>query len=424
MKVLLVQSWLGGCEPPVFPLGLSCLKASLPGHDVRIFDLNTAAQPFAQLRELVASFQPELTGISLRNIDSTNKRTVVFYYPHLKEAVSAVKAASAAPLVVGGSGFSMFAREIMEDEPRIDLGVFLEGERTFALLLQNLDRPGSVPSVYYRAEGAVRFSGPGEQVDLDAAPFPDRDAVALDAYAGLPEGIGVETKRGCLLDCLYCIYGFLNGKKLRLRSPGRVVDEVETLAGRHGVRRFTFVDSVFNIPQRHAEEVCRELVRRGVRAEWSAWFNEKSLTPEFLELAREAGCRNVILSPDGFSDEVLRRCGKNIRMADIRRSYEAVKAVDGFEVSYNFFKNPPGQSFGAFVALLAFVTRARRELGRRVHFEFNAIRVEPHTRLLETAIAEGQVREGQSLLYPRYYTQRRTRLVERLFNAMLRLKGR
>jgi anaerobic magnesium-protoporphyrin IX monomethyl ester cyclase len=424
MRVLLVQSWLGGAETPVFPLGLSCLKAALAGHEVRVFDLNTAARPFEELRELVAAFRPEVTGVSLRNIDSTNKRTVVFYYPYLKEAVAAIRAGAPTRIVAGGSGFSMFAREIMADEPGIDLGVLLEGERTFPLLLENLDRPGAVPSVFYRDAGEVRFSGPGAQVDLDAVPLPDRGAVAVGAYTGFPEGIGVETKRGCILDCVYCIYGFLNGKKLRLRSPAKVVDEIEALVGRHGVRRFTFVDSVFNIPQRHAEEVCRELVRRGVRAEWSAWFNEKNLTREFLELAREAGCKNVILSPDGYSDAILERCGKNIRMADIRRAYEALKAVDGLEVSYNFFKNPPGQSFGAFLALAAFFVRAKRELGRRVHFEFNSIRIEPHTRLYATAVAEGFVREGESLLHPKYYTQRSTRLVERLFDALLRLKGK
>lgn len=123
MKVLLVQSYLGSSESPVFPLGLSCLKAALVGHDVRVFDLNTATRPFEELRELLSVFRPQVAGISLRNIDSTNKRNVVFYYPHLKEAVAAVKDASLAKVVVGGSGFSMFAREIMEDLPSIDLGL-------------------------------------------------------------------------------------------------------------------------------------------------------------------------------------------------------------------------------------------------------------------------------------------------------------
>lgn len=424
MRVLLVQSWLGGAETPVFPLGLACLKSALAGHEVRVFDLNTAARPFDELRALVAAFRPDVTGISLRNIDSTNKRVVVFYYPYLKEAVTAVREASAAPIVVGGSGFSMFAHEIMADEPRIDFGVFLEGERAFPRLLESLERPAAVPSVYYREAGVVRFSGPGEQVDLDTVPLPDRTAVGLEAYAGFREGVGVETKRGCALGCIYCIYGFLNGKRLRLRSPARVVDEVEQLVGRHGVRRFTFVDSVFNLPLHHAEAVCRELARRKLGVEWSAWFNERNLSRELLELARDAGCRSVILSPDAFSDACLQRCGKNIRVEDIRRSFELFKMVDGFDVSYNFFKNPPGQSLGAFLALAGFVARARRALGRRVHFEFNAIRIEPHTGLHRTAVEEGFVREGESLLYPRYYSQRSTRSIERLLDALLRLKGK
>ena len=45
----------------------------------------------------------------------------------------------------------------------------------------------------------------------------------------------VVDERGCVLDCVYCIYGFLNGKTLRLRTPARVVDEIESLVGNHGV---------------------------------------------------------------------------------------------------------------------------------------------------------------------------------------------
>ena len=55
------------------------------------------------------------------------------------------------------------------------------------------------------------------------------------------------------LDCIYCIYGFLNGKELRLRKPTKVVDEIEILVKNRGVERFTFVDAVFNIPNDHAE---------------------------------------------------------------------------------------------------------------------------------------------------------------------------
>lgn len=422
MKVLLVQSYLGGNEQLVYPLGLACIKSTLSEHDVRIFDTNTSTMPFNDFRKIITDFEPEVVGISLRNIDSTNKRKVVFYYSHLKETINTIKTSTGAKIVIGGSGFSMFAREIMEDEPRIDYGVALEGEKTFPDLLLNLDRPENVKSVFYRKNGKIVFSGDGEQIDLNSAEFPDRKSVPLTDYKKVPEGIGIETKRGCILNCIYCIYGFLNGKRLRFRDPVRVVDEIESLVKGYGLERFTFVDSVFNIPLKHAEEICREIIRRGLKVSWSAWFNDKELTKEFVELVRDAGCRNIILSPDGFSDRTLQKLGKNIHKEDILKAYRILKDIEGFDVSYNFFKNPPGHSIWTFLSLLYFFISAKKEMGKRVHFEFNSIRIEPHTKLYALAVEEGVIKQRENLLYPSYYTNRSTWYIERLFNLALDMK--
>ena len=424
MKVLLVQSYLGGNEPLVYPLGIACLVSVLREHEVSVFDLNTSSLPFDGLREIITSRTPDLVGLSLRNIDSTNKRRVVFYYQYLRETIDVIRSCTNAKIVIGGSGFSMFSREIMEDEQRIDYGIAREGEHAFPKLLDNLGDPEKVPSVYFRRNGTLMFTGPGQQLDLNSASLPDRKSVSLDAYLAVPEAVGIETKRGCALGCVYCIYGFLNGKKLRLRDPERIVDEIELLANEHGLRRFTFVDSVFNIPQNHAETICREIIRRELKTTWSAWFNEKGLTREFVELAREAGCRNVILSPDGFSDQTLRKLGKNITMKDIRDSYQVLKGLDGFEVSYNFFKNPPGQSLGVFLSLLRFTLQAKRDLGPRVHFEFNSLRIEPNTKLYDIARSEGIIPDGENLLYPKYYTNKKTAYIEKMFNRLLQLRGK
>ena len=61
---------------------VTALAASLPGHAVRAFDPNVAgADPMAGLAQFLRDFSPELTGISLRNIDSTNTRINVSYLP-------------------------------------------------------------------------------------------------------------------------------------------------------------------------------------------------------------------------------------------------------------------------------------------------------------------------------------------------------
>jgi hypothetical protein len=93
------------------------------------------------------------------------------------------------------------------------------------------------------------------------------------------------------------------------------------------------------------------------------------------------------------------------------------------EICYNFFKNPPGQTLGAFAGLLRFFVSAKLKLRKRIHFEFSSLRVEPHTRLHAIAMKEGAVRPDDDLLYPRPYTNRRTIYIEWLFNLLLRLKG-
>ena len=148
----------------------------------------------------------------------------------------------------------------------------------------------------------------------------------------------------------------------------------------------------------------------------------KIIEGDFVELVRDAGCDNIILSPDGFSEIVLKRLGKNITKKDIIKSYNILKGLDGFEVGYNFFKNPPSQSFLAFISLIIFYIKAKLQMKGRVHFEFNSLRIEPHTRLYRIAIEEGFVKEGASLLHPNYYTNPRTRYIEKFFNALLKLK--
>jgi radical SAM superfamily enzyme YgiQ (UPF0313 family) len=434
MKILLVQSWLGGDGPPVYPVGLACLAASLSGHAVSCFDPNVAAEPLAGLTARIREFGPDLVGVSLRNIDSTNTRVNVSYLSPFALVVETVRREFAGPLVVGGSGFSMFADRIMADFPAIDYGVALEGERTFAALAATLDRPkgpdgpapdvAGLPSLHYREGGAVRFTGPAPASPLADLPSPDFSVLPVAPYATVPWGVGVETKRGCALSCVYCPYGFLNGKAYRKKDPARVADELWRLQEDFGLTRFTFLDSVFNFPRDHAMDVMRAMVDRKLTLSWSAWFTERGLDREFLELAGRAGCDTVIFSPDAFGDRALKSLGKATTVAEIQAAYRLVRDMGRFEVSYNFFKNPPGQTLAAFLAMAGFVVRARLQMGRRAHFEFNSLRVEPHTALAKLAVAEGVIAPDADLLAPVMYSQKRTAYLEKAFDRLLKAAGK
>lgn len=249
-------------------------------------------------------------------------------------------------------------------------------------------------------------------------------ALALGPYQKRCDGIGIETKRGCSLGCIYCIYGFLNGRQYRLKRPERVVDEIEILVKEHGVTHFTFVDSIFNVPLSHARAICHEILSRNFTVSWSAWFNERFVDQEFITLLIQSGCKHIIFSPDGFSDGVLNKLGKNLSRKNIVNSFKLLQNNTDIEVSYNFFKNPPGQSLTNFFGMLFFCLRTKLAMKKRVHFEFSVLRIEPHTELYRIALDEGVIYENQSLLKPTYYTNHQTRYLETLFNSLLSLWGK
>ena len=400
MKILLVQSYLGRREKPIYPLGLAYLSAMLKGHEVKVVDLNVLPDPIADLKKAAAAFQPELAGISLRNVDTTQIRDPFVYLEGFSATMQAIaQSAPQAGMVVGGAGFSIFAQEIMEQYPQIECGVFLEGEHTFVKLADNWPNVEKVKSLYLRRNGEIIFTGVGEFPQPMELPFPDWENVPLGPYRHLLDAIGVQTKRGCGLKCAYCNYPFLNGSQYRYRNPEMVGEEIEILVKRYKVERFIFVDSVFNIPRAHAEAVLQEMIKRKIDVKWTGWYNERALDNEFSELALKAGCELFSFSPDGFSDDALEALGKNLRKKDILRVFQMMKDYPKAVVGYNFFLNPPGHKISDIMKLLWFSLKVRLAFrGRLCGFLLGSIRIEPNTPIYNRALEEGFISENTPML--------------------------
>jgi len=431
MRVLLVQAFLGRFEPPIFPVGLNALARYLVArteHSVQVLDMNLYRRPYEALSEALLAGEPEVVGVSLRNVDTTQYRDRFYYFLELPRIVDAIKRWRRDVLVVvGGPGFSVYAREVMQRVPKIDIGVVGEGERAFAELLANPGRPEQVQGLLFR-QGTELMGSSNCQL-LDLAEYPDGVdyVVPVEPYSQVEFSVGVESKRGCAQRCVYCVYPFLNGSRIRARPPERIVDEVEMLVREKGVATFQFIDPVFNIPPSHAEAICSEMIRRGLGGDvrWIAWFAERFLTDRLWDLALEAGCAEFAFSPDAFSDRVLEKLGKASRQQDILATFRKALRNQNASVSYNFFISPPGERPSDFFKLLFFFIRSKLRLGARCRVFASYIRIEPHTRLEEIALQQGVLSPGQSTLPETakelkslFYINRSTRGLGRIFGLM------
>jgi radical SAM superfamily enzyme YgiQ (UPF0313 family) len=428
MKVLLCSQYYGN-EGPVFPagicfpIGLAYIASMLDDHDLRIFDANVVEDPLGRLSKLLESDEPDVVGLSLRNIDLLfPPRTGVNFYGHFRTMIRLIKEkAPSSILIVGGTGFSIFSEEIMAENKEIDYGVVSNGEITIRNLLKNLDHPERVKNVFLRNEKGIFFSGEGEPIDFDLLPAPSRSLFDMSKYRKTPFSVGVQSKRGCAFRCAQCPEPFLGGYKLRMRSPKRVVDEIEELVNDYDIESFFFADSIFNYTMENARGVCREIRRRKLDVEWNAYFREDFLDSGFVREAEEAGCRIFEFHSDGASDRALSLLNKNLRIKDIKKTIDLTRSMERARVGYSFFYDLPSGNIENLLALGRMTRRIVSECRDRLaYLTLDRMRIFPHTMLYDTALKERQIGRRTSLLNSLYYKSSTSKIQE-LFTSPMQM---
>ncbi|MDY0041521.1 MAG: cobalamin-dependent protein, partial [Desulforhabdus sp.] len=348
------------------------------------------ASPAEDLVKTIEDFRPDAVAVSLRNIDTTNLFDPHVYYNGFVETIKIIRGCcKSVPVIAGGSGFSLFPEQIMRENPAIDFGVYLEGEKTFPSLLENLNTPQHVKGLYFRENGSLSFTGPPDLHPIEDAPPPAWHVFNVDAYKAYPFAFGIETKRGCIFKCAYCSYYLLSNQKIRLRRPERVVEEIVTLRNKYGVRQVGFTDSIFNIPSEHAVRILRLMKKEAPDVAWLGYLNEKGITEEFVSAAMDTGFKVFALSLDTFTDSCLQTMGKGMTVSQVNQVVEALRAKPPAEIGFNFFVNGPGYTYATLLALAWFILKTKMSFGSRfrlLRLNLGYIRILPGTEICRLAV--------------------------------------
>ena len=322
-------------KPAIGPLGLeyiaeACRRpqavaprrhstARRAGVEVEVIDLCFEEEPGAALKRRLAETGPELVGITLRNSDNCFLASSHSFIPELGQMVAVAREATEAPILLGGAGFAIAPGAIM-NEVGAEYGILGDGEQAVQLLLRALRGATDVrdvPGLLWREGDEVRGSPPAWP-EISEQPGLQRDTVDNRAYFEHGGQIGLETKRGCDRHCIYCADPVGKGRRVRLRSPRAVADEIQSLLGQ-GIDVYHLCDSEFNLSEEHAEAVCEEVIRRGLggKIRWYGYLSPRPFSKELADLMRRAGCGGINFGVDSGSDEMLARLGRDFSRADI-----------------------------------------------------------------------------------------------------------
>jgi radical SAM superfamily enzyme YgiQ (UPF0313 family) len=389
-----------------FPLGLASVVASLgPEHPFRVIDFMFEPDPRQKVLAVLEDFQPELIALSLRNIDNQDSCFPEFFFPEAREFSRWLRTHTRAPIVLGGSAFSIFPQELL-DYLQADMGIVGEGELSFRALVDSY--PGgdwtAIPGLVRQVQGHWQENPPQPVPDLDALPDPALEYFNPQQYheaegsAKLPGVITIQSRRGCPRRCRYCTTARLEGTQVRSRSPEKVAAFMAAGYHRWGLRRFYFVDNIFNHPRGFARRLCLAIKGLNLPLEWSCLINPAYPDAELFSLIREAGGDRVQVGNESGSDLVLTNLGKGFSRRQVEETLQLLQQAG---LSYGCFlmMGGPGET-------PATVRESVELLERYTPFLVNltvGIRIYPHTALCDQARAEGVITPEDNLLWPHFY---------------------
>jgi radical SAM superfamily enzyme YgiQ (UPF0313 family) len=171
-----------------------------------------------------------------------------------------------------------------------------------------------------------------------------RDLVDNEDYFRLGGQLGVETKRGCGRPCVYCIDPLAKGRRHRLRSPAAVAEEIAGLAAR-GLDVLHFCDPEFNLPFRHAEQVCDELIQRKLaeRVRWYAYLAVLPFSGTLANKMARAGCAGINFTSDAADPTMLASYRQPHRLEHLQQAVSVCRE-HGIAVMLDMLLGGPGET--------------------------------------------------------------------------------
>jgi len=404
MKILFLSTNRLKRVMPPMPLGLASVIAQIDDshHQLQVLDLMFSEQPEAELKSVVAEFAPDLIAISIRNLDNQSYLHTEYLLPEARRYVDICRRHSSAAIVIGGSAFSVSPVACFAYLSP-DFGIAGEGEIAFRDLVEHISSgsaPSDVPGLVWRRDDGIRMNPPRHVEDLDSLKLPRRDLFDNAQYAAAGGFANIVVKQGCSFDCLYCDSPHTMGRQWRKKSPAVVVDELETMQ-RQGISVAFFTDAIFNFPVGHAEEVCREILRRKPGVFWMTSVHPAYLDRGLIALMQEAGCKAVTLGCDSCSEKMLQVLRKGFTKGQLRAAAQALEEA-GLSYILSLLLGGPGEDRQTVEESVAF-------LEQRTPFMVDlcvGIRLMPGTDLADIAVQEGVLSADDPLMEPRFYVSR------------------
>jgi tRNA A37 methylthiotransferase MiaB len=273
-------------SPPVPPLGLEYIAGCLEkdGHNIRLIDLCFSGNISQDLDNAVKSFNPDIAGITIRNVDSVLYPDNEFYLDEIREIVHYLKASHNLQVLIGGTGLMTNPQGVLD---------YLWADYAFVGPAEE-ELPGFL--------NMIRNSHPAEKIYYghckpDFACPRRSSSIEYDKYYKSGGIAGFETHKGCSSSCVYCLEA---NSRVAFKRPGDIIQEISGFIDA-GYNHFHLCDPEFNEDLDFSLAFCNALKFSGIALRWAVYMKPTNYNRKLFRLMKETGVYLITLTVDSFN---------------------------------------------------------------------------------------------------------------------------
>jgi radical SAM superfamily enzyme YgiQ (UPF0313 family) len=347
VRLVLVDNFVmpGDLDPTLFDvhphLGLTSLAAAVaPDHAVAIYDPKRAIRfgrhPYDEMfyhraAADILRLEPEAIGFT------TLGCSFIFA---VNVAALLKQRAPDLPILLGGPHATMLHRQILQTYDQFDIVVRHEAEETLPPLLAKLEMRAfdRIPGLTWRdgRAGLKETAGLPKIDDLDRLPIPLYDLYPVRELD--LDLMRVEAGRGCPFVCTFCSTSSFFQRDYRLKSPDRIVREMDLLHARYGAVEFKLDHDLFTVNRRKVQAFCEAVADRGYR--WRVSARTDCVDVALLEQMALAGCIGLYFGIETGSKRMQRIADKRLKLDGVDSILDASENF-GIETTASFITGYP-----------------------------------------------------------------------------------
>lgn len=295
-------------------IGLGYIASSLEksGFNTKVIDAKLECLTIQAIMKRIEKFLPKIVGLTAmtHEIEMANLVAV-----KLKELLPN------AIFIVGGVHLSLLPDDTLNRYKIFDLGVIGEAEIVMLEIAKRVDNSNldfsDIEGIVYRENGKIRINGTALRIEnLDSLPFPAWDEFSRAKF------YRIITSRGCPYSCIFCAQA--SGKKVRVRSPLNVIEEIKHVLKIKKPKGFLFSDETLTLNNLRVLELCDLIIEHNLHKQirWLATTRVDSVNYKLLKKMKQAGCWAIEFGIESGNRQILKRIKKDI---SLEQAIEAVK---------------------------------------------------------------------------------------------------